>query len=176
VSGNCNNIDTNGFTPKSVTADPATKTLWMTTQTPGDKGNVFTRLDSPADLIPAVQPIDKQRDDIVEASKLAHKESTYVGMLSKQAGIILEFIKQFFKIPKNPNYDQKKLEDTVEDTHSEVDSLTRALPAIKKIVMYVLIAAGIYLFSSILGFLSHVLAIGVLGYGIYDVYFLQPKL
>jgi hypothetical protein len=177
VMGKCYNVHTD-YTPKNVTADPTTKTIWMTTQTSGDKGNIFTKLDSSSDTIPAIQPLDKQRDDVIKESKSSFNESTHTGIMNRQIKIVLEYISKFFKIKKDPNSDKnlKKLNEDVERLHADAQQLQVSIPVLQRIVLYVLAAASMYLVSSFIGWLSHILAFGILVYGIYDVYFLQPKL
>ena len=178
VSGKCGAVNTAGYVPKSLTAEPSSKTLWMTTQNSGTKGNIFTQLDSHASILPAINPVDKQRDDIIDDTKSAFVESTHSNVMSKQIQTVIQFLSKFFNVKRNPkvDVDNKKLSNKVQQVHADVEQLQSSLPVIEKIVFYVLAAAAVYLFSSILDFVAHIIALGILGYGVYDIYFLQPKL
>jgi hypothetical protein len=178
VSGKCNPVDTAGYTPKSVTAEPSSKTLWMTTQNSGTKGNIFTHLDSHKSILPNVEPIDKQRDQVVGDTKNAFIDSTHSNVMSKQIQTVIQFLSKFFNVKRDPNVDvnNKKLSHKVEEVHTALEELQSLLPVIQRIVPYVLAAAAVYFFSSILGFITNIIVVGILGYGIYDIYFLQPKL
>lgn len=175
VAGRCYPVKTDGYTPKNVTADPVTKTLWMTTQTSGEKGNIFTKVDSVADVLPALQPLDKQRDEVVDATKRAFTDSTHVDSMNKQVTIVLEFLAKFFNVRKDPNTDKRKddLTKKVESTHDEVGRLEIAIPSIKKIVVYIVITAVVYSLFYSFGIITHLIASMILGYAIYDVYFIN---
>jgi hypothetical protein len=177
VMGKCYQIETDGRQPKSITADPVSKTLWMTTQTTGDKGNIFTMLDSGNDILNGVKPLDKQRDDVVNQTKSSFKESTHSGIMSKQIKVVSDFLVKFFNVHKEPNTElkNKELTENVDKIHEDVQQLESALPTIKIVVLYILGAALAYSLFSVIGWASHIVALGILGYGLYDVYFLRPK-
>jgi hypothetical protein len=178
ISGNCQPVSTDGYNPKSLSIDPVTKTLWMTTQTSGTDGNIFTKLDSMENIIPAVQPLDNERDQIVNKTKVEYNQSTHSNIMSKQVKTVVEFIKNFFNSNTRTNklIDNKHLSEKVERLHNESQQLQSSLPTIQSIVFYIASAAMVYIFLSILGDLTHIIALGILGYGIYDLYFLRSNL
>jgi hypothetical protein len=98
--------------------------------------------------------------------------------MSKQIQTVIQFLSKFFNVKRDPNVDvnNKKLSHKVEEVHTALEELQSLLPVIQRIVPYVLAAAAVYFFSSILGFITNIIVVGILGYGIYDIYFLQPKL
>jgi hypothetical protein len=164
VSGDCTTIETAGLTPQNLTVDPKSKTLWMTTMTPGDKGNIFSKEDMPS--IPDTKDLDSQRDSVIEKVKEDHKQSTLDLTLKKVA----EFLKSFIK--KEP---ETKLEDKIIVNQAWIDQMNKILPAMLRILMYIGGATLVYLFGSFLGQTVHFLAFGILAYGVYDVYFLYQK-
>jgi Asp-tRNA(Asn)/Glu-tRNA(Gln) amidotransferase C subunit len=176
VSGNCNPVLTNNLIPKNVSIDTS-KTLWMTTDTPGDVGNVFTKQDSLdiSNLMPVIAPLDKQRDSVVDSAKLQFKETTHTTIMQKQVGDVIAFIKKFFNFDHSTKQMTEKQEDLlrqdVTDTHSEMDQLQNALPKFQSVAMYIVAAASVYVFGSFLGGMTHLIALSILSYGIYAVYF-----
>jgi hypothetical protein len=150
----------------------------MTTQTSGTDGNIFTKLDSIENIIPAVQPLDNERDQVVNKTKIEYNQSTHSNIMSKQFKTVVEFINKFFNSNTRTNklIDNKHLSEKVERLHNESQQLQSSLPTIQSIVFYIASAAMVYIFLSILGDLTHIIALGILGYGIYDLYFLRSNL
>ena len=176
VSGNCNPVLTNNLIPKNVSIDTS-KTLWMTTDTPGDVGNVFTKQDSldMSNLMPVIAPLDKQRDSVVDSAKLQFKETTHTTIMQKQVGDVIAFIKKFFNFDHSTKQMTEKQEDLLRqdviDTHSEMEQLQSALPKFQSVAIYILAALSVYTYVSFLGEMTHLIALSILSYGIYDVYF-----
>jgi hypothetical protein len=177
VSGNCNPVLTNNLIPKNVSIDSGTKTLWMTTDTPGDLGNVFTKQDSvdTSNFLPVISPLDKQRDSVVDSSKQQFNATTHTTIMQKQVTEVVNFIKKFFNIDdskkKLTEAQVKNLQQDVTDTHTQMMQLQDTLPQVQTVAGYIAAAAAIYYFGSFLGWLTHWAALGILAYGVYTVYF-----
>jgi hypothetical protein len=177
VSGNCNPVLTNNLIPKNVSIDATSKTLWMTTDTPGDVGNVFTKQDSvdTSNFLPVIAPLDKQRDSVVDASKQQFNATTHTTIMQKQVTDVVNFIKKFFNIDdskkKITEAQVKNLQQDVTDTHTQMMQLQTALPQVQTVALYILAAAGIYMFGSFLGSVTQWIALTILAYGVYTVYF-----
>jgi hypothetical protein len=177
VSGNCNPVLTNNLIPKNVSIDPGTKTLWMTTDTPGDVGNVFTKQDSvdTSNFLPVIAPLDKQRDSVVDASKQQFNTTTHTTIMQKQVGDVVAFIKKFFNVDsskkKVTETQVKNLQQDVTDTHTQMMQLQDTLPQVQTVAIYIVAAAAVYMFGSFLGWITPWIAFTILGYGVYTVYF-----
>lgn len=177
VSGNCNPVLVNNLTPKNLSIDPATRTLWMTTDTPGDVGNIFTKQDSvdTSSFLSVTGPLDKQRDSVVDSAKLQFKETTHTTIMQKQVSDVIAFIRRYFNISdKTANLSEKQKQNLlsdVSDTHLQVQQLQDNIPKLSTVTTYIVVAAGIYVFGSFLGWITNILALGVLGYGVFTVYF-----
>jgi hypothetical protein len=177
VSGNCNPVLVNNLTLKNLSIDPGTRTLWMTTDTPGDVGNIFTKQDSvdTSSFLSVTGPLDKQRDVVVDSAKLQFKETTHTTIMQKQVSDVIAFIRRYFNITdKTANLSERQKENLlsdVSDTHLQVQQLQDTLPKLKTVTTYIVVAAGIYIFGSFLGWITNVLALGVLGYGVFNVFF-----
>jgi len=173
--GKCDPIDTQGLIPQSVSIDPSSKSVWMTTSETGPVGNIFNKQDSLdyGTTMKSLNDIDQQRDSIlkdVDNSADKNKNDSRVVVELKKLKV---FFDSFFKkqqVPPTINLSKQVLE-----TQTQVDQLQNALPIIQKVLMYIVIAVLVYFFGSFLGFLSHILVFGVLAYGVYDIYFSHIK-
>ena len=56
----CDDVQTKGFIPENISIDPTTNTVWMTTDTSGDIGNIFNKQDSlnKSDLYKYLNPLN----------------------------------------------------------------------------------------------------------------------
>ena len=176
VSGNCNPVLTNNLIPKNVSID-GSKTVCMTTDTPGDLGNVYTKQDSidTSNFLPVIAPLDKQRDSVVDSSKQQFKETTHTTIMQKQVGEVIAFIKKFFNFDHTTKQMTKKqldyLQQDVTDTHTQMMQLQDTLPQVQTVAIYIVAAAAVYIFGSFLGGITPWIAFTILGYGVYTVYF-----
>jgi hypothetical protein len=174
VSGNCNPVLTNNLVPRNVFIDSGTKTLWMTTETQGDIGNIFTKQDSTdtSNFLAVTGPLDKQRDSVVDASKMQFQETTHTTIMQKQVKDVLAFIKKFFNFSdKSGDLTEKQKENLkkdVVDVHTQVQQLQQYLPALKNVSIYIVIAVLLYWFGSFLGWMINWIVFGILAYGVYS--------
>ena len=166
TAGNCTTIETAGLTPQNLTVNPVSKTLWMTTTTPGDNGNIFSKQDMLE--IPDTSKLDSQRDKVIQTVEQQHKQSTLDLTLKK----VSDFLKSFIK--KGPD-NTKHLEDTILINQAWIDQMNKILPAMIRILMYIGATALLYIFLGWLGTPTNIAALCILGYGVYDVYFLYQK-
>lgn len=156
ASGSCEPVETPAPV-QDITIDPKGN-LWLTTITQGLKGNVYTKPDSLA--LPDTSELDKQRDAVVHEAELNHQK----GSLEKMLKQIVEFLNNLIKKPA----DTKHVEATIVDNKESIDRMQKIIPALLRILGYISAVAFIYLFVD--HWISHLLAILVLGVGVYDVY------
>jgi hypothetical protein len=106
---------TQGLTPTNINVDSNSGHLWMTTATPGDLGNVFTRSQKPdyTTIMNTVNPIDKTRDDIVNKVETKFERETDVMIVNKQVNDVIKFFK-----PKNKPISFMLFESYVRDLYN----------------------------------------------------------
>ena len=171
-------LDTSGYTPLNMTADPAGKSIWMTTTTSGDVGNIFNRLDTSdyTSIMNNINPLDQTRDKVVSNITDSYNQQTNVMIANKQINNVVNFFTKFFKFDKNSvdqdNSNISSYRDKVIDIQSNIDKMTSLEPVIQKLITLVIAVIGIYIVGSILGGFVHTLAlitlVGGLGYIIYS--------
>lgn len=166
-------VDTQGYTPLNLTADPTSKTLWMTAQTKGDLGNIFSRPDKPdySTIMNTITPLDKQRDTVVEDVVKDYNQQTGVMTVNKQVSDIESFFKKIFGEQHKSTTTTKNaagnLQKLISDQQVTLDQINSVQPIISGFVITLAAVIAIYLVGSILGSLIHWIAFLVLLGGIY---------
>jgi hypothetical protein len=171
----CDIVDTQGMNPSSLSMEPTTKSLWMTTTNEGSIGNIFNKQDSIdySSTMKTINDIEEKRDQIKHNIELESEKNKNTSFIITELRKLKTFFDEFFK--NKPREIPKNLKSQVIEINSQVEQLQNAMPIIQKVLFYIIIAALIYFFGSFLGFLSTLLVFGVLAYGIYDIYFLVNK-
>jgi hypothetical protein len=136
----------------------------MTTTTQGLKGNVYTKTDSLE--IPDTSELDKQRDAVVHEAEINNQKQS----VSKVLEEVIQFFKNLLKKPE----DTKKEEAKIVQNKEYIDRMQKIIPAMIRILIYIGAVAILYLFFGGLDWITHLAAIAILAYGVYDVY-LQTK-
>ena len=166
-------LDTGGYMPLNLTADPTTKQLWMTSSTSGTVGNIFNRVESPdySSILNIITPADQNRDKVVQDISTDYQHTTDVMAVNKQLGFFDKTFKQLFGSPEaniTKTDDQiKGIQDSVSASKAKLDTITSIQPILLKFVLTLIIAAFVYLAFSFVGWFVHVLVLVVLGVGIY---------
>lgn len=178
VSSEVNPLDTGGYAPLNMTADPSGKSLWMTGTTSGNVGNIFTRLDKPdyITIMNNINPLDQTRDKIVSEISDSYNQQTNLMVANKQVTDVVNFFTKFFKFDsQSVNQDKSDISayrNKVIDTQAQLDKLTSSEPLLQKLIFLVLAVVAIYLIGSFLGGIVHTIAFivlaGGLGYIIYS--------
>lgn len=169
-------LDTAGYMPLNLTADG--KKLWMTATTSGEKGNIFSRLDSPdySSIMNEVSPLDQNRDKIVGDLDHSYNQQTQLMVANKQISTVVDFFSKMFKFDSDTAKDTKnqesKLHDEIQNMQSKIDRMSSNQPLIQNLLIVVTIVALIYMVGSFLGWFVHVIAlivlVGSVGYSIYS--------
>lgn len=166
-------VDTRGYTPLNLTADPTSKLLWMTTQTKGDLGNIFSRLDKPdySTIMNTITPLDKQRDGVIDEVVNDYNQQTGVMTVNKQVSDIESFFKKIFgdqhKSTTNTKNASGHLQQLISDQQVTLDQINSVQPIISGFVYTLIAVVVIYIVGSILGSFIHWIAFLVLLGGIY---------
>jgi len=177
VSGKCDTVLTQGYVPQSLTVEPISKQLWMTSTTPSESGNIFMKSENNdySQILQATQPLEKDRDDIVVEAQKQYNDDTNAGMLYRQLTNIKEILVRTFNISpeaKVRNDTQtKKLGDSISDITNEINQMQQSMPVLHNILLLLLAVIGVYIVFGFLGFIAHIIALIVLVAG--TIYFLR---
>lgn len=171
-------LDTGGYAPLAMSADPSGKSLWMTGTTSGNVGNIFTRLDKPdyTAIMNNVNPLDQSRDKVVSNVTDAYNQQTNLMTANKQITDVVNFFTKFFKFDtQSAKQEQSEISayrDKLVTTQAQLDKLTTTEPLLQKLISLLVVVVLIYLTGSFLGGFVHTIAflvlVGGLGYIIYS--------
>lgn len=168
-------LPTNGYEPANLTV--SNNQLWMTSVTPGLSGNVFTRTEKPDYMktLNEIAPLDKRRDKVVEQVESKFNEQTDVMTVNKQSKDIIDFFKKMFNLDKDTakkaTSQAGHITEQIRSTQEQLDKITDVEPVMKIAVLTLFAIVMIYLlFGTILGWVSHIFAIVVLGVGSYFIF------
>jgi hypothetical protein len=145
----------------------------MTTQTPGDSGNVFTRSQKPdySTIMNSVTPLDKRRDKVVDEVETNFKRQTDVMTVNKQVSDIVKYFKQIFnldgKTAKKGKDQTGNLTEEIRRSQSQLDYINGVIPTILYVIALLVIVSLVYILgSSLLGNYIHIVTLSILGAGI----------
>ena len=164
---------TNGFDPTSISIDANSNQIWMTTTTPGNSGNIFTRPEKPdySTLMNSITPLDRQRDKIADAVETKYARQTDIMVVNKQASDIIAFFKNIFNIDgntaKKANAQVGTLQNNIRETQKKLDEFNTIQPVLVGLILTM--CAVVILYSVMYSFLSsltHTLAILTIGIGL----------
>jgi hypothetical protein len=161
-------LDTGGYAPLSMSADPTGKSLWMTGTTSGNVGNVFTRLDKSdyTSVMNNINPLDQQRDKVVSNITDAYNQQTILMTANKQITDVVNFFSKFFQFDKQSATkdasDISAYRDKLLTTQADLDKLKTTEPVIQKLLLLVASVLVLYIFGSFLGGIVHTVALIIL--------------
>lgn len=166
-------INTQGYLPLYLTADPSTKQLWMTSSTSGTVGNIFNRIANPdySSILSSVTPMDQKRDTVVTDISKQYNQQTEVMTVNKQLSNFQDIFKRLFgeatKSIDSTNTQISKLQSDVDSKQSDLKRISAVEPIVQKFVVTLAVTALVYAIFSFLGWVVHVIALVVVGVGIY---------
>jgi len=166
-------VDTLGYAPLNLTADPKSKQLWMTAETKGDLGNIFSRPVTAdySTIMNTVTPLDKRRDTVVQEVVKDYNDQTGVMTVNKQISDIEVFFKKIFGSQHKSTEDTKNaagnLQKLIADQQVTLEQIKSVQPIVTGFVVTLIAVVLIYLVGSILGSFIHFIAFIVLLVGIY---------
>jgi len=170
-------LETAGYAPLNLTAEPDSKQLWLTSTTSGEQGNIFSRLDKPdySSIINIVSPLDKKRDGVVQSVEQDYQKQTEVMGVNKQ----LEDLQQiFYKIfgsikgkPEESEKEIKNLEGKISTEQSTINRVSALNTNFLKIVITLIIVCLVFIFGMFfLGTTVYYIVLGVLAIGAIWIY------
>lgn len=159
---------TQGYSPSHLSIDPVSKQMWMTSDTPGQYGNIFTKLENPdySTITNTIQPLDKKRDEIVSDVTKEYNTQTEVMTVNKQVSDVVTYFKRMFNLDKDTGKKGKvqasHLEEQIRSTQVQLDLINKTQPLIQKFLILLAIVAAIYIVGTFLGWVLHIIATVVL--------------
>jgi len=167
----CSPIDTSGYVPASLSKTK--NELWMTTQDPASKGNVFWKLENPdyTSIMNTLTPLDKRRTEIVRDVQQEQKEQDMVSQIQEKVNQIKDFMTKVFqdlgKDRENSDSAIKNLEKKIDQTQGEFSSITSIQPVLEKLFLTILAVGLLYLVFGFAGPIVHSVALVILCVGFY---------
>jgi hypothetical protein len=171
--GKVSSVYTDGLTPTNMTVDSQSSQLWMTTATPGQVGNVFTRSQKPdySTIMNTITPLDRTRDKIVDSVESRFNRQTDVMTVNKQTNDVVTFFKNMFKIDgdtaKKANNQAGHLNENIRESQKQLDQINNLKPILVGVILILGIVMLVYLTMSYV-FMSYVhwIALIVIGGGL----------
>ena len=164
---------TNGLDPTNMTVDSESSQLWMTTATPGDVGNIFTRAQKPdySTIMNSVTPLDRQRDKIVDTVESRYERQTDVMTVNKQTQDVVSFLKKMFNIDgdtaKKAKNQAGHLTENIREAQKDLDQIKHVEPIILGVIVLLVALCFLYMFGSgLLGSYVHIVAVLIIGAGV----------
>ena len=164
-------VDTQGYKPQNVSIEP--QSIWMTTTTSGNLGNVFTRniTSSFTDIMNSINPLDQKRDAIVQDVTKQYETQTDVMTMEKQVNSIVSFFKNIFNkagdTKESTAKETKELQERIKDAQTDIDYMSSNEKFFKILLFTLIVVGGLYAVGYIFGQLIHIIAIIVLIGGLY---------
>ena len=164
---------TNGLNPTNISVDTQSSQLWMTTATPGDIGNIFTRVEKPdySTIMNSVSPLDRTRDKIVDSVESRYQRQTDVMTVNKQVGDVVSYFKKMFHIDgdtaKRANNQAGHLNENIREAQKEIDQIKTVEPIILGVIVLLVALCFLYMFGSgLLGSYVHIVALLIISGGV----------
>jgi hypothetical protein len=171
-NGTIKSLYTNGLPPSNLSVDNQSNQVWMTTSTPGNLGNIFTRLQKPdyTSIMNTLSPIDRTRDKIADTVESKFERQTDVMVVNKQTNDIVAFFKKIFNIDKDTakraGAQAGHLNENIRESQKQLDQILSVEPIIFGVIGLLVIVTLLYtLGSPILGSYVHTVALVTLGVG-----------
>ena len=161
-------VTTYGQTPSSLSADPFTKDVWMTTEGRGEMGNIFTKIDKPdySSIMNKIRPLDQQRDQVVQSAEAQYVQQDKITGLNKSLKDFVDFFYAKFGISKDTLKENENdiggLQNDIKRTQGTLDLMAGTQPIVEVLFLTLLAVLFLYVFASFIGQLIHTLAFLVL--------------
>jgi len=170
-NGTVSSLYTGGLPASNLSVNG--ESMWMTTSTPGNLGNIFTRLQKPdyTSIMNTVSPIDRTRDKIADMVESKFQRQTDVMIVNKQSNDIVKFFMKMFNLDKDTakkaNSQAGQLSTSIRESQKQLDQISAVEPTIFGVIGILLTVIAIYVFGlPILGKYVHYVALTAIGIGI----------
>lgn len=166
-------LTTDGYNPMRMSIDPSNNQIWMTSETPGDTGNVFYKLNKTdyTSLSDNIAPLDRQRDAVVKDIAHAYTQETDVMAVNKLVGDVVTKFKSMFNLDRDTHKKAKQqaghIQEEIREKQIEIDQIKTVEPYLLYSIILLGVVCLLYVFgSTLLGSYVHLVAITLLGGGI----------
>jgi hypothetical protein len=160
--------------PTNLDVDQSSNQLWMTTATPGEQGNIFTRLENPdyTAIMNSISPLDKTRNNIVQDVETEFKKQTDAMVLNKQVQDVVKYFKNIFHIDgttaKKALDQSSKLNEDIRQTQSQLDQIQSIEPFLFGVIVTLLVVILMYMImTSLAGAYIHIIVVVSILFGVY---------
>ena len=166
--GDIEQVTTYGQTPSSLSADPFSKDVWMTTEGRGELGNVFTKIDKPdySSIMNKITPLDRRRDQVVKEAEAQYVQQDKITGLNKSLNDFVNFFYAKFGVNKDTLKETQNdiggLQNDIKRTQANLDIIGSTQPVVEVLFLTLLAVLFLYVFASFIGQLIHTLAFLVL--------------
>ena len=161
-------VTTYGQTPLSLTADPFSKDVWMTTEGSGEMGNIFNKIDKPdySSIMNKIGPLNERRDQVVKDAESQYAQQDRITGLNKSLKDFVDFFYVKFGIARDSLKETENsiggLQNDIQRTQGDLDRIASTQPVVEILFITLLIVFCLYLFASFLGQFIHAIAFIVL--------------
>jgi hypothetical protein len=155
---------TDGLDPKHIQVDPQSNQIWMTTNSPGDSGNIFTRFEKPdySTIMNNITPVDRRRDQVVKDIGTEFNKQTELMTANKQIMDVVAFFTKMFNLDKDTHKKGENqsgnIENEIRDRQAQLDMINATQGVIYKVLILLGIVSLMYIFSFLFGSLINILA------------------
>jgi hypothetical protein len=154
----------------------------MTTNSPGDSGNIFTRYEKPdySTIMNNITPADRRRDQVVKDVGSEFNKQTELMAANKQIMDVVAFFTKMFNLDKDTHKKGESqsgnIENEIRDRQAQLDLINSTQGVIYKVLILLGIVSLMYMFSFMFGSLINVMAgIVLVGGMIYIANFSGPN-
>ena len=173
-NGTLQPLFTNGLEPSSITVEPQTNQLWMTTSSPGAAGNIFTRVQKPdyTTTMNLISPMDKSRDRTAGEIETKFMRETDVMTVNKQVKDVVDFFKKMSRIDgttaKKALNQIGTLNEHIRESQQQLDQINSIEPVLFSVMGIMIVILFVYMFlPTFIGNYVHLLSLGIAGAGIF---------
>jgi hypothetical protein len=167
-------LETGGYAPLNITAEPDSNQLWLTSTTSGEQGNVFSRLDKAdySSITNIITPLDRRRDRVVKNVDEEYEKQTDVMGINKQLENLQSLFSSIFgTINGKPAATEEEIKRTKKDisrTQDTIDQTTQINTKFQKIIVILIAICAVYMVgTNILGTNVHYVVLLVIIAGFY---------
>jgi hypothetical protein len=171
--GSVKRLTTDGYAPMNMSVDPTNRQLWMTSQTPGDTGNVFYKLQKSdyTSVSDNIAPLDRKRDDTVKDISSEYSQQTNIMAVNKIIDDVVSKFKGMFNLDRNTHKKAKAqaghIVEDIRETQIQIDQIKTVEPYLLESIILLALLCLLYIFGSgLLGTYIHIVALALLGGGI----------
>jgi hypothetical protein len=171
--GKVSPLYTVGLNPTNLEVDKTSNQLWITTETPGDSGNIFVRSQKPdyTNIMSNISPLDQKRSNVVDRVKVKYNMQTDNMIVNNQVDTIVNYFKKLFHIDGQTATKAKtqghNLNERIREAQAQLDYVSSLHPMLLGILLTLVVVILVYILGSyVLGGYVHLVSILVVAVGV----------